>query len=164
MRQSIQLVVIALAVLAVQQWIQAESRLGDGYAPLPDPLEAKDIAKAKFGMSLQAADSVAKAKLAVVREEYEARRSEFLSGRGSLDFFESCSRRWLEAELAVADTPAAVVAAYDRHWAMMLEIEVINKARYDAGRIPVHDYLESKYYRLDAEHRLLQAQAKLPKK
>jgi hypothetical protein len=163
MRGSALLVALALAVFAVGQWTQAESRYRDDYAPLPDPLDSKDLAKAKFTMALGTAHAVARAKLAVVREEYEARRTEFLNGRGSLDFFETCSRRMLRAELDLADTPAAIAAAYDRHWATMKEIEDVNKARYDAGRIPVQDYLESKYYRLDAEFHLLEAQAKLKK-
>jgi hypothetical protein len=163
MRRLILVVLFALAILALCQWTQAESRYRDDYAPLPDPVDSKDVAKAKFKMSQGSAHAVARAKLAVVREEYEARRTEFLNGRGSLDFFETCSRRMLQAELDLANTPTAVAAAYDRHWATMKEIEDINKARYDAGRIPVQDYLESKYYRLDAEFHLLEAQAKLKK-
>jgi hypothetical protein len=161
MRRSILLVIFALAIFALGQWTQAQSRYRDDYAPLPDPLDSKHVAKAKFTMSLGTAHAVAQEKLAVVREEYEARRKEFLDGRGTVEYFEACSRRWLQAELDLADTPAAVVAAYDRHWVMMKEMEDINKARNDAGRIPPQDYLEAKYYRLDAEFHLLQAQAKL---
>jgi hypothetical protein len=42
----------------------------------------------------------------------------------------------------------------------MLQIEVTNKERFRAGRIPIHDYEEATYFRLDAEIQLAQAKGK----
>jgi hypothetical protein len=127
-------------------------------------VESKLFAKWKFEASAANPRELAKARLEAAREELDARFKEFLAGRGTHDFLEQVAQRALQAELEVAEPPAAVVAAHERHWIYTKEIENIDRARYEAGRIPIQDYAQGKYYRLDAELRWVQAKAKFEKK
>ena len=54
--------------------------------------------------------------------------------------------------------------ALERHWQRIRQVEVVNKTRYEAGRIPIQDYAESQYYRLEAELWLVEARVRKAKK
>jgi RNA polymerase sigma factor (sigma-70 family) len=101
-----------------------------------------------------------KEKLETANLEQDARMKEFLAGRGTLDFLFAGSRRLLEAQRDMSDKKEDQVAALEAHWQRMKQIEELNKKRFDAGRIGIQDYAESKYYRLEAEVWLEKAKAK----
>jgi outer membrane protein TolC len=127
-------------------------------------VESKSFAKWKFEASAVAPRQLAKARLEAAREELDGRFKEFLAGRGTQSFLEDSAQHVLQAELELAETPAAIVAAHERHWIYTKEIEEIDRARFEAGRIPIQDYAQARYYRLDAELRWVEAKAKLEKK
>jgi RNA polymerase sigma factor (sigma-70 family) len=81
----------------------------------------------------------------------EARGKEFLAGRGTLEILFLQSARCLSAELEICRRKPDRILAMERHFQLLRGIEQVNKARYDAGRIPVQDWKESEYFRIDAE-------------
>jgi hypothetical protein len=121
------------------------------------PLEAKELARAKFAAMHADRRELARAKFAALRGAYWSREGEFLAGRGTLDIMLGVSRKLLEAEVAIVDDAPGRRAAYERHWIRAKRAEEVNQVRYDAGRIPIQDLLESRYARLEAGLGLLQA-------
>jgi hypothetical protein len=136
-------------------------RVRESRGPLDvdNPLDAKELANAKFAAQADLKELV-QAKLEADRVENEARYGEFLTGRGTLDILLGSSLRRLESELALSGTPADRVAAYERHWARMKQIEIINKGRFDRERISIQDYLQPRYFFLEAEIWLAQARTR----
>jgi hypothetical protein len=116
-------------------------------------VESKSLAKAKFAASSSDLRELAKGRLDAAREEFEGRFREFLAGRGTQSFLEDSAQHLLQAELELADTPASAVVAHERHWIYTREIEQIDRGRFEAGRIPIQDMAQARYYRLDAELR-----------
>jgi RNA polymerase sigma factor (sigma-70 family) len=90
----------------------------------------------------------------------KARHEQFLAGRGTLDILFEASKRLLEAERELSDKKADQIAALEAYFKLMKEIEEVNQARYDAGRVGIDDLAQSKYYRLEAEIWLERAKAK----
>jgi hypothetical protein len=120
----------------------------------------------------QAAELLAKseqpAKIkSIIQQLFEAanveahnRWNNYVAGIGMLDMYLGGSRRLLEAERLLSKEKSHQVAALERHLKRMHEIENIAQARYEAGRIPVFDLAEPRYYRLQAELWLEQERAK----
>jgi RNA polymerase sigma factor (sigma-70 family) len=95
---------------------------------------------------------------ALLKERYDAaltesgaRLKEFYAGRGTLDICLGASLRLLEAERELSTRREDQIAALENHRKRMAAIEELNQARYDAGRIPIQDLSQSKYYRIQAE-------------
>jgi hypothetical protein len=128
---------------------------------LPGPegevIPEKELARARFEALHAAPADLARDRREAAREGYRARAEEFLAGRGTLDLLLQALRQLTEADLAVDPNPPERAAALESSWAQAWEIEKINEARYDAGRVPVADLLATRYVRLDAEVRWLQA-------
>jgi hypothetical protein len=124
------------------------------------PVDTKELARAKFSFSRASLKEVNEAKLNAAHIVYFSRSREFLAGRGTLDILLGCSLRLLEAEQAVAQTESERVAALQGHWARTRLFERVNLTRYQAGRITIQDYLQSKYFQLEAELRLSQLRKK----
>jgi hypothetical protein len=122
-----------------------------GGGPPSEELPAKDCARAKFEATRADPKDMAQARIEAIAYSVTARYKQFMAGQGTLDILLAESRRWLEAELAQSSKPADRLAALERHWELAREVEDVNRARFDAYRIPVQDYLESRYARLDAE-------------
>jgi hypothetical protein len=129
-----------------------------------DPLNAKFIAKAKVEAYHSNPKELAKERLEAALFEHESRIKEFLAGRGTLEFVIGSSLRRLDAELALCESEADRIAAMEDHWLRMKLVEQVNKARFDAGRIPIQDFMQSRYFRLDAEIALHRARSKQEKK
>jgi hypothetical protein len=127
------------------------------------PLHCKELAKAKFEASRADLKELVRAKLDAARVECEYRAKEFQTGRGTLDILLGSTMRWLESELAASDAQADQVAALQRHWELAKKIEDISKGHYEAGRMPIQEYSQTRYFRLDAEIRLARARAKTGK-
>ena len=131
-------------------------------APPPVLQAASPEEAAREKLAAKLAD-LAHAKLVAAREEFVGRRQEFMAGRGTLDFLQGAALRVLEAELALENEPAGQVAAHERYWKVTREVEDVSQARYQAGRIPITDLAQARYYRLDAEYQLVKARALLEK-
>src|SRR5262249_8535108 len=84
---------------------------------------------------------------------------EYAAGRGTLSNLLEAGGRLADAEADLADNPEGRAAALEAHWAQAWQIEGIGAARLAAGRVPLADYLESRYVRLGAEVRWLRARA-----
>lgn len=93
----------------------------------------------------------------VAREEFRAQNAEFLAGRGTLDLLLAASRHWLDADLAMLDRPAERAAAHERYWTRIRLIEEVTDARFEAGRVAVADWAETRGVRLEAEIRWAEA-------
>ncbi len=146
-----------------------ESTSVDG-EPL-NPLNGQDLARDKFELSQTDLQDLARAQKDLARallEEsnisYDSRMKEFMAGRGTLDFLIGSALRLLDSERALATSDAEQIAALERHWQRIRLMDRINQYRYEAGRIPIQDYSESRYYRLQAEMWLIEALRKANKK
>jgi hypothetical protein len=127
-------------------------------------LEEQDmrlLAQAKLRATNTPIMELLKAKRNAARTQFTERFQEFLAGRGTLDFLLESVVSFLDAERAVAgDSPAAQSTYYEAYWLYTREMERINKARFDAGRIPIQDYMQCRYFLLDAQIGLLRSPAK----
>jgi RNA polymerase sigma factor (sigma-70 family) len=103
-----------------------------------------------------------KDQLEAAQTETTARWKEFCAGRGTLDICMAASQRLLQAERELSRKRADQVAAFQAHWQRMKDIEAINKARYEASRIPIQDYAQSRFNRIQAEIWVERAKAGLP--
>jgi RNA polymerase sigma factor (sigma-70 family) len=92
--------------------------------------------------------------------EAQGRWEWFYKGQGTLDIILHSSLRVLEAEQLLTKDKTVQLRALEHHWARMQNIEMVNQARFDSGRIAVHDLAQSRFYRIQAELWLQQAKAK----
>jgi hypothetical protein len=122
----------------------------------------RDLAKARFAAARRP-ELVAGDQLESVQEMMHDRLQEFISGRGTLDLFLDCSRYLLTVELALSRDKADRLKALQRHWGQMYEAEKVNQGRYEAGKINIADFLDTKRARLEAEI-ALQRERKLAEK
>jgi hypothetical protein len=51
------------------------------------------------------------------------------------------------------------IAALENHWKRMRNVEIVNRLRFEAHRIPIQDFMESRFYRIQAEIRLENARS-----
>jgi hypothetical protein len=121
-----------------------------------DALQAKDLAKAKF-LSRAGGDELKRAKVRTARTIYAAREKEFMFGRGIQDFLLEAARRLLEAEQASSPREADHLSALEKYWEQARQNEAVNRQRFVDGRIPMKEYAESRYSRVEAEIRLARA-------
>jgi hypothetical protein len=70
------------------------------------------------------------------------------------------SIRWLEAQKALSLRKADLVAAYKAHWERTKEREETAKKMYDHGSMTSFLYNKTKYYRIQAEIWLNEAEGK----
>jgi hypothetical protein len=87
---------------------------------------------------------------------------EFKAGRGSLEYFLDLWPQVLEAELAVATSPAQEVKAYQSHRDNLRTWEDLCEKRADQKRVSRAAYLRVKVTRLQAEVGLATAKSKVP--
>lgn len=146
--------------------------VGRGQAQFPeddklefDPLQAKELARARFGLQFAKLDEIARAKLAAARLEWDGHTKVVWHDRiGSLEYLVDTAQRVRDAELALAYTPSARAAAQERYWQFTRELELYYQTRYEAGSVPITDLAQARYHRLDAEYHLVKARAELQKK
>jgi hypothetical protein len=149
---SLALVTVAVSLAALAPSAAAQAPAGEGLPDaVADGVEARELARAKFEAVHADARGLARQRLEVARAGHLAVMAEFLAGRASLLVTDDWSGRLLDAERALATTPAERAAADERHWKWALRAEQVNAARYAAGRIPPGDYALSRYVRLGAE-------------
>ena len=100
--------------------------------------------------------ALAEERLKAAREVFDELLKEFQSGRGTQDALGEWSPHLLEAELDASTSQEDVLAALKAHLERMRDIEKLAKARFDAGRIPAHEYAKARFFRLEAELKLEQ--------
>ena len=128
--------------------------------PAVDPVDAKEVAKAKLKASSASPRDLAQTKLEAARWAYLARERNLLAGMGTLDILLEDACRVLDSELALADRAADRRAALEKYWLCTARTEEVYRLRHEAGRVAIQDYLQSRYFRLDAEIRLAEVQTK----
>ncbi|HLN27397.1 MAG TPA: hypothetical protein VK395_06610 [Gemmataceae bacterium] len=147
------------------QWLQALGKKEfssveavDVAVPL-DFLESKELAREKFETSSANSNVLGRARLEAARVSYIGRYYEFLAGRATLAVMLETSRTWLEDELALSTDNDKRIIALEREWESSWITDRADELRYQAGRIRIQDFLQSRYYLLLAQIRLIQAAA-----
>jgi hypothetical protein len=90
-------------------------------------------------------------RLAALQAELDGRVNEYRAGRGTLDLTLVTYRNVGQAELDLAADPRQRRQAQDRLLRALQEIEDLNQRRFDGGRIPIQDLLQTRAARLEAE-------------
>jgi hypothetical protein len=130
-------------------------------APEPHGLDPKEIAKAKFELTQASPEQLARARLATARHRWQGELEKITAGQktSDLDTLDS-SRQLLEAELGLRSDKRSRIAALKSHWRRTKAIETIVErligARPWRG---FSDFLETNYWRLEAELWLAEATA-----
>jgi hypothetical protein len=118
--------------------------------------EVREIAKAKFEATQTTAATAARARLEAARTALAERQKEFLAGKTFAALVLEWLPRLVEAERAVLGDRADLPGLLAERWTRARQVEVSERARYEAGSIPVTSYLLALYARLDAELAWLQ--------
>jgi len=124
----------------------------------------KDIAKAKREALRTDLKDLARAKLEAARMVYEGRLTEYMTGRGTIDFLQEASLLVLQSELALAETEDDRILCLERSWLQAKLAEDVNESRFKARRISRQDYAKAQYDRLEAQRRWVEAVKKNEKK
>jgi RNA polymerase sigma factor (sigma-70 family) len=105
----------------------------------------------------------------LLKEQLEAARTmtlgrweEFLAGRGTLDILLEASHHLLQAELDLASKRSDRLTILEAHWQRLKDIETVNEARFQAGRVPIADFAQTRFNRARAELWLERAKKGLP--
>ncbi len=94
------------------------------------------------------------------RRTYETAWANYRDRRGSDDLLYRWSIRWLDAERQLSDRPSAQVAAFQRHWERMAELERLVRRVQRAGQATIDEISAAEFYRTEAELWLIQAREK----
>jgi hypothetical protein len=86
-----------------------------------------------------------------VQKESRARWQEFLAGRGTLAMLIETFQRLLQAEIDLSTKRPDWIAAYEAQLIRTQLVESINEARYNAGRISIQDYEQTRFVRIRAQ-------------
>src|SRR3954449_12095186 len=71
----------------------------------------------------------------VLKKGLEARRNEYAAGRCTLDSLLDLARPLRDAQVEVAAKPADKVAAHLAYFKLMVDVDEMTVARYEAGRV-----------------------------
>ena len=93
-------------------------------------------------------------------EELQALDQQMLAGRILKEFALDAGDRLRESALALCNTPAERILVLQQAVDYGKDMEKIAEAKLDAGTVSVADYAMVRYWRLDAEIRLLQEKGK----
>jgi hypothetical protein len=146
--------------LLTDRVVATEGRYDSPFGQPTPPGEGRDFARAKYEAMRADARTIPLEMRQAAAGRWEARFKEFLAGRGWLDFLLESARVWRDVELLLREQPAEQLAAFERYWEVTVEMEAVNEARYDAGRIPVEHFAQTQGARLEAEVRWHQAWAR----
>lgn len=111
-----------------------------------EQLRAAGADKAKLSARL---DELRRERLAALRIALKEREDEFKAGRGTLE--SAAGLPLIQAEIELAADPRQRRQAQERLVRALQDIEQLNQARFDAGRIPLPDLLRARAARLEAE-------------
>jgi hypothetical protein len=94
---------------------------------------------------------IARQRLEAAREAFEMRFQLNETGRGTLNIFLEVARMYLDAELMLAETPAARAAAWERHLKHLQRVERLQIERLSNGQVTPADVFEARCQRLEAQ-------------
>lgn len=149
---------LTLLVLAAPAQIPDEKPRINSFDELL-PHNARDLARARFAASQAEPRRLQEEQRRTARAMFRSRYSEFLAGRGTLEFLIEIARNLLDANLALASNDADRLHARERFWVQMAEIDVVNKERFFSGRVTLRDFHRGHFYRLNDEIAMLDARA-----
>jgi hypothetical protein len=139
--------------------------LQDPLAAKRDPLDARDVARARFEATRAGVEELNRQRRDTLLSAYALRVRRYNEGYGA-DEISAVSRRLLDAELALAGGRAERLAALERQQARAAEIERLIRQRFEAGirqfsRGPFDHvvFWEARHERLRAELPLAEARA-----
>jgi hypothetical protein len=101
-----------------------------------------------------------KERLEALRNAVLALQEEYKAGRGTAELFIETARPLLEAELELATKPAERIAAHQAYFKLLVMVDEIVKARYEAGQVRVAEFYLARAARLKAEIELRRAGGK----
>jgi hypothetical protein len=105
-----------------------------------------------------------KARYNAALEELHSHLKEWIAGRRSTMVLIESSYRVINSELELTDKLTDQVMIRKKHLELTKEIEKMQQARFDAGRIGIADLDYARYSRLNVEIHLLRAERKLKSK
>jgi hypothetical protein len=123
------------------------------------PLDSKQLARDKFEATRADSDGLRQARVAAAREHFLARMQRYVAGKEILYILIESSLDLLKAERLADAGLASQLAAYERHWASMKQIETICQKKIEGGSGDISSFLMARYRRLEAELWLRQAKA-----
>ncbi len=97
------------------------------------------------------------------RQTYLALEVRARAGQANPGELSVWSRRWLDAELALAEKQDAKTAAYQAHWERTKDTEERALALFKTGQAPLSDATAATYFRVEAEILYFQATGKKPR-
>jgi hypothetical protein len=100
-----------------------------------------------------------KEKVRAAKEDLEVRNRQLDAGFGmpTICFLLDASRRLALAQFEATDKREEQIKALQAHFNTTKDIQQLDQARFDAGRLPIYDLLRTKFYCLEAEIWLEQA-------
>lgn len=150
----------------------AEARAGDRTVPAwsavvetqgdPDIFPTKQRARAKFAAINADPNALRIARRTDAGDIHIARLKNVYAGRGTLDFTLLWGRRWLDSQRTVDKQASDLFPFLQRYWQMTWDLEQLNLARYEVGRVGLADLAQSREWRLEAEHWLIDAAGRKP--
>jgi hypothetical protein len=93
--------------------------------------------------------------------EAQARYQAIAAGSGTDEFIFGTAQRVLESGLEVGDTPEARLNLLVQYLELATEVERLIKLKVEAGRASVSELHKARYFRTDAEIRVLREKAKV---
>jgi hypothetical protein len=139
-----------------------------GWAPRPAGIQANPVIneeqlRAEIAKLKARVDGLLQEKLATARAMHAEKLQMFQDGRGTLEFLVEGIRQLRDVELELTDDALEQLAILDRHLHVLREVEKVNQERFDAGRVPIPDVMQSKAERLGEEIELVRARGRAGK-
>jgi hypothetical protein len=114
---------------------------------LPD-LPDNQIKRMMAGLPQDKLTPLLKDQYEAARKESKARWQEFLAGRGTLAILIETFQRLLQAEIDLSTKRPDWIAVYEAQLLRAQLVEFVNEERYNAGRISIQDYEQSRFQRI----------------
>jgi RNA polymerase sigma factor (sigma-70 family) len=138
-------------------WQDAMEKLRLAIPPVPGISEEKAKSLLENSRTDDKMKALLRAQFQAADAEARALWHEFQAGKGALDRLIRSFEHLSEAERALSDKKENHVLALQHQLKRLRAVEMINQERFDAGRIPVQELAEPRFYRLQAEIRLARA-------
>ena len=120
-------------------------------SPWINLIDYRDVARAMQDARQRDAQAAFREMAETMRGVQHDRQSEFLCGRGAFQFLLAASERLLASELALSTAGKDRAAALERYWLRCQQYEMVEQARYNAGRIPRQELASAIDHRTEAE-------------
>src|SRR5262245_4220090 len=132
--------------------------------PVTKYSKERQLAKDKFdAQRLESPEQLTREKIDIARAGHRVAWEGFLAGATSLEPVEEWSQRCWQTEQFLAGKDSNRLAAAERRWLSAKLAERQSEQLFAKGRIPVQDFLESRYQRLSAEIELVEASRRAAK-